>query len=142
MPNKETKEEVVELHCPRCGSVVEPKKTKAGITQHRCPNCNLLIRPVEFGGKVAGGKAVEKTKEAEDGEKEERVISPEITGGIFRYTITLPADAFTLFNVARGFGLEKDGKLFDEWIFDCITKRFEKDYKMQLILAPLEEEAQ
>lgn len=71
--------------------------------------------------------------------KAKEVTTPEITDGLLRYTITLPADAFTLFNIAKGYGLEKVDKLFDEWIFDCITMRFEKDYKMQLILAPLEE---
>ena len=60
--------------------------------------------------------------------------------GIFRYTITLPADAFTLFNIAKSFGLEKDSeKPFEEWLWDCIRERFEKDYKMQLVLAPVED---
>jgi len=62
--------------------------------------------------------------------------SPE---GIFRYTITLPADAFMLFNIAKYFGLEKDSeKLFDEWLWDCIRMRYETDYKMRLVLAPVE----
>jgi len=53
----------------------------------------------------------------------------------------LPADAFTLFNLAKFSGLEKDGnKPFDEWVWDCITARFKYDYKRQLILAPLQEE--
>jgi len=60
--------------------------------------------------------------------------------GIFRYTITLPADAFTLFNLAKACGLEKDSEMpFDEWLWDCIRKRYETDYKVQLVLAPLEE---
>jgi len=58
--------------------------------------------------------------------------------GIVRYTITLPADAFTLFNIAKARGLEDADKLFDEWLWDCATARFEKDYKMRLVLAPLE----
>ena len=81
-------------------------------------------------------------EEAEEGEAREKpreIRTPEITDGVLRYTVTLPADAFTLFNIARGYGLEKDDKLFDEFLFDCITKRFETDYKMQLILAPIEE---
>ncbi len=60
--------------------------------------------------------------------------------GIFKYTITLPADAFTLFNLAKFSGLEKDAeKPFEEFLWDCIVARFRYDYKMQLVLAPLEE---
>ena len=133
MANVETKEG--ELHCPRCGGVIETKKTKTGI-KHRCPSCNLFVRPVESGEKVAK-KAEEEEVEKETEAEEKETISPDITGGTFRCTITLPADAFTLFNIARGYGLEEKDKLFDEFLFDCITKRFEKDYKMQLILAPI-----
>ena len=76
------------------------------------------------------------TKEKE--EITEPVISPD---GIFAYTIHLPADAFTLFNLSKFSRLEKDvDKPFDEWIWDCVIKRFEKDYGMQLVLAPIKEE--
>lgn len=61
------------------------------------------------------------------------------TAGIFTYEITLPSDAFTLYNLAKALELETDGdKSFDEWVWDCITARFAKDYKKQLILAPVE----
>jgi len=61
------------------------------------------------------------------------------TAGIFTYEITLPSDAFTLYNLAKALELEIDGdKSFDEWVWDCITARFAKDYKKQLILAPVE----
>jgi len=75
----------------------------------------------------------------EKAEKEGREVKEISSDGIFRYTITLPADAFALFNIAKANGLEKDGKIFDEFVWDCITARFEKDYKKQLILAPIEE---
>ena len=79
-------------------------------------------------------------KPPEEPEKPEEVTKPQVsTEGIFRYTITLPADAFVLFNIAKAYGLETDsGKLFDEWVWDCIRWRFEKDYKRQLVLAPVE----
>lgn len=74
-------------------------------------------------------------------EKEEKK-EPEITSeGIFAYTIHLPADAFTLFNLAKFSGLEKDReKPFDEFVWDCIVARFRTDYKRQLVLAPIEED--
>lgn len=73
-------------------------------------------------------------------EKESEITTPQaLSSGIFRYTITLPADAFTLFNLAKTCGLEKDSeKLFDEWLWDCIRMRYKTDYKMRLVLAPEE----
>ena len=87
----------------------------------------------------ARGKGKEEELEAKGkGKKEE----PEITSeGIFAYTIHLPADAFTLFNLAKFSGLEKDGdKPFDEFVWDCIHARFKYDYEMELVLAPIPEE--
>ncbi len=88
------------------------------------------------------GKLEEKKGEEEPGEAEkpEELTKPQVSReGIFRYTITLPADAFVLFNIAKAYGLETDSdKLFDEWVWDCIRWRFEKDYKRQLVLAPVE----
>ena len=75
-------------------------------------------------------------------EKKEEITEPAVSpDGIFAYTIHLPADAFALFNLAKFSGLEKDSdKPFDEWIWDCVMKRFETDYRMQLVLAPIKEE--
>lgn len=83
-----------------------------------------------------------RAKEEKKDEKEEDYTYPKPSSeGVFRYAITLPADAFTLFNLAKACGLEKDGeKPFDEWVWDCIQKRFEKDYRVQLVLAPMEVE--
>jgi len=57
--------------------------------------------------------------------------------GVFRIELILPADAFTLHNLARAVGLERSDITFSEWTWDCILKRFETDYQMQLIIAPL-----
>jgi len=85
------------------------------------------------------GQEEESPRGKERVEKEGRDVVEISSEGIFRYTITLPADAFALFNIAKANGLEQDGKLFDEFVWDCITARFAKDYKKQLILAPIEE---
>lgn len=68
-------------------------------------------------------------------------IKPQISSdGIFSYNISLPADAFALFNMAKAAGLEEDVKKpFDVWVWDCIKKRFEKDYNRRLVLAVIEE---
>jgi hypothetical protein len=86
------------------------------------------------------GEKGEPPEEPEKAKKPEELTKPQVsTEGIFRYTISLPADAFVLFNIAKAYGLETDGdKPFDEWVWDCIQKRFEKDYKRQLVLAPVE----
>jgi len=70
------------------------------------------------------------------------LLDPQISSeGVFRYTIELPADAFALFNIAKGAGLETDReKTFDVWVWDCIRARFRKDYKRQLVLAGIEED--
>jgi len=57
--------------------------------------------------------------------------------GVFRVEVILPADAFTLFNMAKGLGLDRRDITFNEWIWDCILKRYETDYQVQLIIAPL-----
>jgi len=86
---------------------------------------------------------------AEEGPGEEQPIGkgkegelkyPEASlDGIIRYTMTLPADAFAMFNMAKACGLEPDKEMpFDEWVFACIQKRYETDYKVQIVLAKLE----
>lgn len=127
--------------------LLEPEKPQPPTgTEAPAPAGELL-------GKEAEGEVIESEEEEEEeppeepprgkekAEKEGREVIKEISSeGIFRYTITLPADAFALFNIAKANGLEKDGKIFDEFVWDCITARFEKDYKKQLILAPIEEQ--
>jgi len=61
------------------------------------------------------------------------------TAGIFSYEVTLPADAFMLYNLAKAFELEKNETSFDEWLWGCIKARYAKDYKKQLVLAPVED---
>ena len=80
------------------------------------------------------------TETTSEGEAKEP-LAPQISSeGVFRYTIELPADAFALFNIAKGAGLETDrGKTFDVWVWDCIRARFRTDYKRQLVLAGIEE---
>lgn len=77
--------------------------------------------------------------EAEEMKKDEVEVTTIKTAGIFSYEITLPADAFMLYNLAKAFELEKDDKSFDEWIWDCVKARYAKDYKKQLVLTPVEE---
>ena len=73
-----------------------------------------------------------------EGNGKGEITTPQASSeGIFRYTITLPADAFTLFNLAKTCGLENDkDKIFDEWLWDCVRMRYKTDYKMRLVLAP------
>lgn len=61
-----------------------------------------------------------------------------------RISITLPAIDLARFNIAKAPrpggvpALEPDAsKSFDEFVHDCINARFEKDWKMVLILAPM-----
>ena len=134
-----------------------------GLIQHSCTGkCKVWLVDRDTGEQLANNakKAlqmglIEKSKKpakeplegklkeegAEEGKEGKELTEPLVSyEGIFRYTITLPADAFTLFNLAKACGMEKDReKLFCEWLWDCIRKRYETDYKVQLVLAPLEE---
>lgn len=142
--------------CLTCEKTAPP--TSSGymsFIQHTCTDRKIWLIDVDSGEQLAnnlkkainlglvagsGGKPGAAPKSEEAG-KEGEVTEPQVSSeGIFRYTISLPADAFTLFNLAKAVGLEKDlEKPFDEWVWDCITRRFVTDYKMQLILAPVEE---
>lgn len=63
------------------------------------------------------------------------VLTPD---GMVDYTLTLPPEAFTFFNMAKNFGLIKDDELtFDEWVYECIGRRFAADYGMEVVLQPL-----
>jgi len=110
------------------------------------PEPETEVAPVEENKQ----KTVEVTKEppfdevpenlSETGERGKVETTTVKTAGIFTYEMTLPADAFTLFNLAKACELETNKeKTFDEWVWDCITARFSKDYKKQLVLAPVEE---
>lgn len=119
---------------PAPGAIVGvPLSSEAG----KEPSGKTLTK-VEPGARVEAEVEPPEEKKTKEGELTEPQVSGE---GIFRYTITLPADAFTLFNMAKAAGKEKDvDKSFDVWVWDCIRKRFEKDYKLQVVLAGIEEE--
>ncbi|GAJ20657.1 unnamed protein product, partial [marine sediment metagenome] len=83
--------------------------------------------PEELLGKEAEEeeeKSEEPPRGKEKAEKESKEVKEISSEGIFRYTITLPADAFTLFNIAKANDLEPKDKLFDEFVWECIRARF------------------
>lgn len=58
--------------------------------------------------------------------------------GMIDYTLTLPPEALALFNMAKSFGLIKDDAIgFDEWVFECIDRRFSCDYGVEIVLQPI-----
>lgn len=138
-----------EWRCFACGMTALPTRVAyMGLIKHKCSG----KRDIWLVDKGSGEKLSNQLQQAERMElltgepkargkvKEEE--APEITSeGIFAYTIHLPADAFTMFNLAKFSGLEKDGdKPFDEFVWDCILARFKYDYEMELVLAPIPEE--
>lgn len=52
-------------------------------------------------------------------------------------SITLPPVVLTLFDAAKGAGLEDAEKDLDSWLFECVQKRFQLDYCLQLRLVPV-----
>ena len=86
-----------------------------------------------------GGKAVDKLA-GETG------VAPEPTGTGFGmelteegiiFPVTLPPVAFTLFDAAKAAGFVDEDEDIDAWLFECIQKRFELDYKLRLMLIPI-----
>jgi hypothetical protein len=61
-----------------------------------------------------------------------------IAEGLIDYTLTLPALAFAYFDMAKHSGLIKDGDMgFDEWVFECIDRRFAADYGIEIVMQPV-----
>jgi len=53
------------------------------------------------------------------------------------FPITLPPVSFTLFDAAKAAKLVDEDMDIDQWIFECIQKRFELDYNLRLMLVPI-----
>lgn len=69
------------------------------------------------------------------GELEDRGM--EISEEGITFPITLPPVAFTLFDAAKAAKLADENMDIDQWIFECIQKRFELDYNLRLMLVPI-----
>jgi hypothetical protein len=54
-------------------------------------------------------------------------------------TIIVPPVVLTMFDFAKAAKLEPEEKDLDGWLFDCVLKRYELDYKLQLVLLPVRE---
>lgn len=143
----------LEWRCLSCGERRPPTPGDfMRLLSHRCPKGKMQVRLVDAAtGEVKAANPLEAKKAGLLPKQppevplppgaEQEVTSPQILkDGFFRYTITLPADAFTMFNLARAYNLENEHKSFDAWIWDCIKARFECDYRHQLILAPIGED--
>lgn len=72
-------------------------------------------------------------------EKEAPMGKPVLTSdGMIDYTLTLPPEAFAMFNMAKSFGFIKDGEMsFDQWVCECIDRRFTTDYNVEIVLQPV-----
>lgn len=140
----ETPQRNVEWRCLTCGQSAPPTAGDyMGLIRHKCegkPKIRLV--DVTTGEELATNIQQAQAQGLITGKKGKPLTAPQVSSeGIFQYTVTLPADAWTLFHIAKTFGLETDGdKPFDEWLWDCIKARFKYDYKKQIILAPVEEE--
>jgi hypothetical protein len=82
---------------------------------------------------------LEKQESEEEKERKKRLGKPTLSSdGLIEYTLLLPPEAFSFFNVAKNFGLIKDPEMdFDHWVFECIDRRFIADYKMVVQLSPI-----
>jgi len=60
----------------------------------------------------------------------------EITEEGITLPITLPPVVFTLFDAAKAAKLLEEETDLDSWLFECVQKRFELDYRLELMLVP------
>lgn len=88
-----------------------------------------LHKGIELPGKPHG------KPHGKPGEKLE--LGMELTEEGITFPITLPPVAFTLFDVAKAAKLVDEDQDLDSWIFECVMKRFELDYCLQLSLIPI-----
>lgn len=78
------------------------------------------------------GKHPGKTSGKPEGTPE---LGMELTEEGITFPVTLPPVAFTLFDAAKAAKLVEDEDMdIDHWIFECIQKRFELDYELELML--------
>jgi len=64
----------------------------------------------------------------------------QINEGGITLNITLPPVVLTLFDFAKAAELVNEETDLDKWLFECVHKRFELDYKLQLALVPVDRE--
>jgi hypothetical protein len=56
--------------------------------------------------------------------------------------VTLPPVVFTLFAAAKAADLVDPDLDLDSWLYECVLKRFELDYRLKLMLVPVTGEAE
>ncbi len=61
----------------------------------------------------------------------------QLTEGGLTIPITLPPVVLTLFDAAKAARLVAEDKDLDSWLFECVQKRFQLDYGLQLTLVPV-----
>ena len=90
----------------------------------RAKGIDLPMRP-------SAGKSAGKSGEKVEGDgmelTEEGILLP----------VTLPPVVFTMFDAAKAAKLVDEDKGLDSWLFECVQKRFELDYGLQLMLVPI-----
>lgn len=98
---------------------------------------------VDDGGLIHGDiNTLAAAKKAGLLEKEALMGKPVLTSdGMIDYTLSLPPVAFAMFDIAKSFGLVKDGNMdFDQWVYECIDRRFTADYNVEIVLQPVGKE--
>jgi len=83
-----------------------------------------------------GGKPGKPGKPLEKSEGKTE-LGMELTEEGITLPITLPPVVFTMFDAAKAATLVDEDMELDSWLFECVQKRFELDYSLQLMLVPI-----
>jgi len=57
--------------------------------------------------------------------------------GLIEYTMMLPVQAFHYFDMAKQFFIKDPNMIFDQWVFECIHRRFASDYGVEIVIQPI-----
>ncbi|MBA7550654.1 hypothetical protein ES705_43175 [subsurface metagenome] len=88
--------------------------------------------------KEARAKGIDLPKRVSIGKPGEKLeLGMELTEEGIMLPVTLPPVVFTLFDAAKAAKLVEEDKDLDSWLFECVQKRFELDYGLQLMLIPV-----
>ena len=120
-------------HCRKTGHV-KVKKPRKNAKNKKPESVKVVM--ADDGAELGKGFVVE--SDSQSNFHEDSPTKPTILAdGIFKYLLSLPADAFMIFNKAKSLGFENHDKIFDEWIYDCILARLEYDYGIRFVVVPI-----
>lgn len=130
----------LEWRCSECGATAPPTGYDyMRILRHQKGHHVRLVNK-STGEILAASPKEARSKGIEllSGKPETAAEAMELTEEGITLPITLPPVVFTMFDAAKAAKLldEEKEKDLDSWLFECVQKRFQLDYRLKLMLMP------